>query len=176
MFCCQGWSKPVLFRARILRPVGRRPLPWQFLWFRSIRASSCTAVLEPFGSFFAISLPESLRLPVAHLQHLRSVYQSQRPALHSRQHLCSSQFPRTHRCPLQPDLLRRSQCRGHFYWGLKGTLSKRFNTTGLSWRAVGSPKNIRIPTYLQSGPLCSSVSRKACRAPTKATDRCSLTI
>src|ERR1700693_4365264 len=138
MSCCQGGPKPLLFRSRILLPDELQHLPSEFLWFRSIRASSCTAVLEPFDSFFAISLPESLRLPVAHLQHLRSVYQSQRPALHSRQPLCSSQFPRTHRCPLQPDLLRRSQCRGHFYWGLKGTLSKRFNTSRISvtnkWR------------------------------------------
>src|SRR6266853_5822472 len=128
MFRGQRGSKPLLFRSRILLPDELQHLPPEFLGLRAVRTSSRAAVLEPFGSFFAISLPESLRLPVAQLQHLRCVHQPQRLALHSRQNLCSSKFPRTHRCPLQPDLLWRSQCRGHFSWGLEGTLSKRFNS------------------------------------------------
>jgi hypothetical protein len=41
------------------------------------------------------------------LQHLRCIHQPQRLALHTRQNPCSSKLPRTHRCPLQPDLLWR---------------------------------------------------------------------
>ena len=74
----------------------------------------CTSLMQPLGSFSSIALPQSLRLSIAQLQHLPCDHQPQRLALHSRQDLCSSQFPRAHRCPLQPDLLWRSQCRGHF--------------------------------------------------------------
>src|SRR3981189_2010056 len=70
-----------------------------FSGFALFVASSCAAVLEPLGSFFAISLPESLRLPVAQLQHLGCVDQPYILYLHSRHHLYSPQFPRTNRCP-----------------------------------------------------------------------------
>src|SRR5262249_37378805 len=83
MFCCQRRSKPFSFRSRILLPDQPQHLPPEFLGLRPIRTSACAAMLQPFGSFFPIALPQPLRLPIAHLQHLRCVYQPQRPALHS---------------------------------------------------------------------------------------------
>src|SRR6267142_4313088 len=46
MFRCQRWSKPLLFRSRILLPDELQHLPPEFLWLRPIRASSCAAVLD----------------------------------------------------------------------------------------------------------------------------------
>src|SRR3977135_3859965 len=56
MFRCQRWPKSLLFRPGILLPDELQHLPPEFLWLRPIRASSCAAVLEPFGSF-ALSTP-----------------------------------------------------------------------------------------------------------------------
>src|SRR5437660_880538 len=97
MLRCQRRPKALLFRPGILLPDELQHLPPEFLWLRAVRTFSRTAALKPLGSLSSISLPESLGLPVAQLQHLRCVYQPQRLALHSPQNLCSSKFPRTHR-------------------------------------------------------------------------------
>src|SRR4029077_5835044 len=68
MFRCQRRSKPLLFRSRILLPNQLQHLPSQLLRLCAVRTSSRAAVLQSFGPFFAIALPESLGLPIAHLQ------------------------------------------------------------------------------------------------------------
>jgi hypothetical protein len=66
-------------------------------------------VLSWLAAWLTSARPAPL-LSIAPLQHLRCVHQPQHLALHSRQNLCSSKFPRTHRCSLEPDLLWKSQC------------------------------------------------------------------
>jgi hypothetical protein len=109
-------NRTIRICADILLPNQLQHLPPEFLGLRAVRTSSCAAVLQSLGSFVAISLPQPLRLPIAQLQHLRCVYQPQRLPLHSPQNLGSSKFPCSHRRPLQPDLLRRSQ-EGTFLMG-----------------------------------------------------------
>src|SRR5260370_10948392 len=70
MFRCQRRSKPLLLRSRVLLPDQPQHLPPEFLWLRSIRTSASAAMLQPFGSLLTIALPQPLRLPIAHLQHL----------------------------------------------------------------------------------------------------------
>ena len=81
---------------------------------RALGTSSRTALLQALRSFPSIPLPESLRLPVTQLQYLCRIGQPKRLALPPPQYFCAPKFPHAHRCPLQPDLLWRSQCRGHF--------------------------------------------------------------
>src|SRR5215469_16987636 len=85
-------------------------------------------MLQPCGALLPISPPQSLRLPVAHLQELAGIYNPQMLAPHPRQNFHPSQLLLAHLCPPQSDLLLEVLLRGHFYFGQKGTL--------LSWRNI----------------------------------------
>src|ERR1019366_9374569 len=61
------------------------------------RASpSRTAMLQPFGPFLPIPLPQPLRLPVTYSHQARCIPHLQFFVLHSRQHFHSKQFPLAH--------------------------------------------------------------------------------
>jgi len=85
-------------------------------------ALRCCSPLAPSPP---ISLPQSLRLSIAQLQHLRCVHQPQRLALQ----LAASTSARRSSLVLiavlfKPDLLWRSQCRGTFLMGPGGDTIK----------------------------------------------------
>src|SRR4029077_13958654 len=93
-------------------------------------------MLQAPSTFLAITLPQPLRLSVAHAQQRHRIRNSQLPALYSAQHFYSPQFLLAHLRPPQSDLLFEVVLRGHFYFGVKGTL--------LSWRNSGIARS-RIP-------------------------------
>src|SRR5215469_897271 len=91
-----------------------------------VRGPAHAAMPQACGALLPISLPQPLRLPVAHLQELAGIYDPQMLAPHTRQHFHPSQLLLAHLCPPQSDLLLEVLLGGHFYFGRKGTL--------LSWR------------------------------------------
>src|SRR5215469_657912 len=122
MLGCQSRTKTLAYRPPILLPHQLQYLLPKFRFMSMVRGPTHTAMLQPCGALLPISLPQSLRLPVAHLQELAGIYNPQMLAPHTRQHFHPSQLPLAHLCPPQSDLLSEVLLRGHFYFGEKGTL------------------------------------------------------
>src|ERR1039458_333917 len=87
--------------------------------------SSRTAMLQPFGPFFLIPLPQPLRLPVTYPREAGAIHHLQLSAFHSRQHFHPTQFPQAHLDSPHPASFRgRSlgdisieEKRGHYHRG-----------------------------------------------------------
>jgi len=110
----QRRPEPSLFRPGILLSNPSQHLLPELLWLGSVGTFPRTAMLQSLGTLLPISPPQTLGLPVTQLQYLCGVHYLQRFAPHPPHHFCPLQFPRAHPCPLQLDLLWRSQFRGHF--------------------------------------------------------------
>src|SRR5215472_2800038 len=90
-----------------------------------VRGPAHAAMPQACGALVPISLPQPLRLPLAHLQELAGIYDPQMLAPHTRQHFHPSQLLLAHLCPPQSDLLLEVLLgdisildeRGHYYRG-----------------------------------------------------------
>src|SRR5215470_12941934 len=142
MLGCQSRTTTLAYRPPILLPHQLQYLLPKFRFMSMVRGPTYTAMLQPCGALLPISPPQSLRLPVAHLQELAGIYNSQMLAPHARQHFHLSQLLLAHLCPPQSDLLLEVLLRGHFYLGQKGTL--------LSWRNTPDtpdPRTMRLARF-----------------------------
>src|SRR5215471_11613611 len=151
MLGCQSRTKTLAYRPPILLPHQLQYLLPKFRFMSMVRGPTHTAMLQPCGTLLPISLPQSLRLPVAHLQELAGIYNPQMLAPHTRQHFQPSQLLLAHLCPPQSDLLLEVLLRGHFYFGQKGTLLSWRNMEPLPYTASG--RQPRRKEYLLGGPL-----------------------
>src|SRR3974390_558540 len=131
--------KPFAHRTSVLLSDQPEHLLPKLLRVTVIRRPPRAAVLQTGGAFLAIALPQSLRLPVAHLHQPPGINHTQLLASHPRQNFHPCQLPLAHLRPPQADLLKELSLRGHFYRGQKGTLSLRFNTRGRAAHPCGSP-------------------------------------
>src|SRR5215469_10298930 len=145
MLGCQSRTKTLAYRPPILLPHQLQYLLPKFRFMSMVRGPTHTAMLQPCGAPLPISLPQSLRLPVAHLQELAGIYNPQMLAPHTRQHFHPSQLPLAHLCPPQSDLLSEVLLRGHFYFGEKGTLLSWNNTSCASFLACNSVRPASKP-------------------------------
>src|SRR5215472_4875183 len=123
----QRRPKPFAHCTPVLLPDHPEHLLPKLLRVTVIRTPPRAAVLQPCGAFLAITLPQSLRLPVAHLHEPPGIDHTQLLASHPRQNFHPCQLPLAHLRPPQADLPKELSLRGHFYRGEKGTLSLRLN-------------------------------------------------
>src|SRR6516164_2876564 len=105
MLGCQSRTKTLAYRSPILLPHQLQYFLSKFHFMSMVRGPTHTAMLQPCGALLPISPPQSLRLPVAHLQELAGIYDPQMLAPHTRQHFHPSQLLLAHLCPPQSDLL-----------------------------------------------------------------------
>src|SRR6516164_3607477 len=145
MLGCQSRTKTLAYRSPILLPHQLQYFLSKFHFMSMVRGPTHTAMLQPCGAPLPISLPQSLRLPVAHLQELAGIYNPQMLAPHTRQHFHPSQLPLAHLCPPQSDLLSEVLLRGHFYFGEKGTLLSWNNSKNKYHSRVRSSGDITAP-------------------------------
>src|SRR6516162_3969332 len=125
MLGCQSRTKTLAYRSPILLPHQLQYFLSKFHFMSMVRGPTHTAMLQPCGALLPISPPQSLRLPVAHLQELAGIYDPQMLAPHTRQHFHPSQLLLAHLCPPQSDLLSEVLLgdisildkRGHYYRG-----------------------------------------------------------
>src|SRR6516162_6553058 len=125
MLGCQSRTKTLAYRSPILLPHQLQYLLSKFHFMSMVRGPTHTAMLQPCGALLPTSPPQSLRLPVAHLQELAGIYDPQMLAPHTRQHFHPSQLLLAHLCPPQSDLLSEVLLgdisildkRGHYYRG-----------------------------------------------------------
>ena len=101
-------------------PFGRGP--------RMIRRATRAPVLQSPLAFRPIPPRQTFRLTIAHGQQGRRRSHTQRPRLHTAQHLHPCHFPRAHPVLPSRNPLRGHQLRGHFYFAREGTLSFRVNS------------------------------------------------
>src|SRR6516225_11786663 len=121
----QSRTKTLAYRSPILLPHQLQYFLSKFHFMSMVRGPTHTAMLQPCGALLPISPPQSLRLPVAHLQELAGIYDPQMLAPHTRQHFHPSQLLLAHLCPPQSDLLSEVLLgdisildkRGHYYRG-----------------------------------------------------------
>src|SRR6516162_6767693 len=128
MLGCQSRTKTLAYRSPILLPHQLQYFLSKFHFMSMVRGPTHTAMLQPCGALLPTSPPQSLRLPVAHLQELAGIYDPQMLAPHTRQHFHPSQLLLAHLCPPQSDLLSEVLLgdisildkRGHYYRGATG--------------------------------------------------------
>src|SRR5215471_8796107 len=166
----QRRPKPLAHRTSVLLSDQPEHLLPKLLRVTVIRRPPRAAVLQSGGPFLAIALPQSLRLPVAHLHQPPGIDHQQLLALHARQHFDPLQLPLAHLRSPQADLRKKVSLRGHFYRGEKGTLSLRFNTkphprrcSPISYESGSRAKKRRRDKYSGDGLECGPYGRsEAC--------------
>src|SRR5215472_12692403 len=147
MLGCQSRTKTLAYRPPILLPHQLQYRLPKFRFMNMVRGPTHTAMLQPCGALLPISPPQSLRLPIAHMQELARIDNPQMLAPHTRQHFHPSQLLLAHLCPPQSDLLSEVLLgdisildkRGHYYRG--ATLGKSIREKHYGKKHLG--KSIR---------------------------------